>query len=67
MKVIANNLVSELCRHLEVLIKHIEPKHGLRVENAIRMSKLNIRKLKNLEDYEEYKNRNSRRQESRMD
>ena len=66
MKVIANNLVSELCRHLEVLIKHVEPKHGLRVENAIRMSKLNIKKLQNLQDYEEYKNRHSRREESRM-
>lgn len=67
MKVIANNIVSELCRHIELLIKHIEPKHGLRVENAIRMSKLNIKKLQNLQDYEDYKDRDSRRKESRMD
>lgn len=50
MKRIPNNVVSELIRLLPVLIANVPPNRGLRVENAIRLTKLLINKLKKLKD-----------------
>lgn len=50
MKRIPNNVVSELIRLLPVLITNIPPNRSLRVENAIRLTNLLIKKLKKLKD-----------------
>jgi len=47
---IPNQIVSELIRLLPVLIEHIPPGQSTRVDNAIRITKLNIKKLKSLKD-----------------
>ena len=50
MKRIPNAVVSELIRLVPVLIEHIPPGQSLRVQNAIRLTKKLINKLKSLKD-----------------
>ena len=50
MKRIPNNVVSELIRLLPVLIDNIPPGRSTRVDNAIRLKKKLIVKLKTLKD-----------------
>lgn len=50
MKRIPNAVVSELIRLVPVLIEHIPPGQSLRVQNAIRLTKRLINKLKSLKD-----------------
>ena len=50
MKRISNAAVSELIRLIPILIEHIPPGQSLRVQNAIRLSKRLITKLKKLKD-----------------
>lgn len=50
MKRIPNNVVSELIRLLPVLIDNIPPGRSTRVDNAIRLTKKLIAKLKTLKD-----------------
>ena len=52
MKRIPNNVVSELIRLLPVLIENIPPGRNTRVDNAIRLTKKIINKLKSLKDEE---------------
>ena len=53
MKRIPNAVVSELIRLVPVLIEHIPPGQSLRVQNAIRLTKRLINKLKSLKDVQE--------------
>ena len=50
MKRIPNGVVSELIRLLPVLIENIPPGRSTRVDNAIRLTKKLIVKLKTLKD-----------------
>jgi hypothetical protein len=50
MKMIPNQIVSELIRLLPVLIEHIPPGQSTRVDNAIRIIKKIINRLKLLKD-----------------
>jgi len=50
MKRIPNAVVSELIRLVPVLIENIPPGQSLRVQNAIRITKKLITKLKTLKD-----------------
>lgn len=50
MKMIPNQIVSELIRLLPVLIEHIPPGQSTRVDNAIRIIKKIINILKLLKD-----------------
>lgn len=50
MKRIPNGVVSELIRLLPVLIENIPPGRSTRVDNAIRLTKKPIVKLKTLKD-----------------
>lgn len=53
MKRIPNAVVSELIRLVPVLIEHIPPGQSLRVQNAIRLTKILINKLKSLKDVQD--------------
>lgn len=53
MKRIPNAVVSELIRLVPVLIEHIPPGQSLRVQNAIRLTKRLINKLKSLKDVQD--------------
>lgn len=53
MKRIPNAVVSELIRLVPVLIEHIPPGQSLRVQNAIRLTKRLINKLKLLKDVQD--------------
>lgn len=53
MKRISNAAVSELIRLVPVLIEHIPPGQSLRVQNAIRLTKILINKLKSLKDVQD--------------
>lgn len=53
MKRIPNAVVSELIRLVPVLIEHIPPGQSLRVQNAIRITKRLINKLKSLKDVQD--------------
>lgn len=53
MKRIPNAVVSELIRLVPVLIEHIPPGQSLRVQNAIRLTKKLINKLKSLKDVQD--------------
>lgn len=50
MKKIPNQMVSELIRLIPVLIANIPPGKSTRVDNAIRLVKIIINRLKNLKD-----------------
>jgi len=50
MKKIPNNVVADLLRHLPFIIKSIPPNQNTRLDNAIRITKKHINKLKNLKD-----------------
>lgn len=50
MKRIPNQTVSELIRLVPVLIENIPPGKSTRVDNAVRLTKKIINKLKTLED-----------------
>lgn len=50
MKRIPNSVVSELIRLMPILIDNIPPGQSTRVDNAIRLTKKLIKKLKNLKD-----------------
>ena len=50
MKRIPNSVVSELIRLIPILIDNIPPGQSTRVDNAIRLTKKLIKKLKNLKD-----------------
>ena len=52
MKLIANNVVSELIRLVPVIIDSVPPGQSLRVENAIRITKKILKKLNNLKEIE---------------
>lgn len=52
MKIIPNNTVSELQRLIPVLIGQIPDGQSTRVQNAIRLSKILVRKLSTLKDYD---------------
>lgn len=50
MKLIPNQVVSELIRLIPVLIENIPSGRSTRVDNAIRLTKIIINKLKKLKD-----------------
>ena len=50
MKRIPNSVVSELIRLVPILIANIPPGQSTRVDNAIRLTKKIINKLKTLKD-----------------
>lgn len=52
MKLIANNMVSELIRLVPVIIDSVPPGQSLRVENAIRITKKILKRLNNLKQLE---------------
>lgn len=56
---VADNVVAELVRHIPMILELLprNPTKSLRVANAIRMTKININKLKELDD-ERKRNRN---------
>lgn len=60
---IADNVVAELVRHIPMILELLPPNptKSLRVANAIRMTKININKLKELDD-ERKRNRNQQRE-----
>ncbi|WP_168355130.1 hypothetical protein [Lepagella muris] len=60
---VADNVVAELVRHIPMILELLprNPTKSLRVANAIRMTKININKLKELDD-ERKRNRNQQRE-----
>lgn len=60
---VADNVVAELVRHIPMISELLprNPTKSLRVANAIRMTKININKLKELDD-ERKRNRNQQRE-----
>lgn len=60
---VADNVVAELVRHIPMILELLprNPTKSLRVANAIRMNKININKLKELDD-ERKRNRNQQRE-----
>lgn len=60
---VADNVISELVRHIPMILDLLPPNptKSLRVANAIRMTKININKLKELDD-ERKRNRNQQRE-----
>lgn len=60
---VADNVVAELVRHIPMILELLPPNptKSLRVANAIRMTKININKLKELDD-ERKRNRNQQRE-----
>ena len=60
---VADNVVAELVRHIPMTLELLprNPTKSLRVANAIRMTKININKLKELDD-ERKRNRNQQRE-----
>lgn len=60
---VADNVISELVRHIPMILELLprNPTKSLRVANAIRMTKININKLKELDD-ERKRNRNQQRE-----
>lgn len=57
---VADNVVAELVRHIPMILELLprNPTKSLRVANAIRMTKININKLKD----ERKRNRNQQRE-----
>lgn len=57
---VADNVVSELVRHIPMILELLPPNptNSLRAINAIRMTKININKLKQLDDERKQRNRN---------
>ena len=60
---VADNVISELVRHIPMILDLLPPNptKSLRVANAIQMTKININKLKELDD-ERKRNRNQQRE-----
>lgn len=60
---VADNVVAELVRHIPMILELLprNPTKSLRVANVIRMTKININKLKELDD-ERKRNRNQQRE-----
>lgn len=60
---VADNVVAEPVRHIPMILELLprNPTKSLRVANAIRMTKININKLKELDD-ERKRNRNQQRE-----
>lgn len=60
---VADNVVAELVRHIPMILELLprNPTKSLRVANAIIMTKININKLKELDD-ERKRNRNQQRE-----
>lgn len=60
---VADNVVAELVRHIPMILELLprNPTKSFRVANAIRMTKININKLKELDD-ERKRNRNQQRE-----
>lgn len=60
---VADNVVAELVRHIPMILELLprNPTKSLIVANAIRMTKININKLKELDD-ERKRNRNQQRE-----
>lgn len=60
---VADNVVAELVRYIPMILELLprNPTKSLRVANAIRMTKININKLKELDD-ERKRNRNQQRE-----
>lgn len=60
---VADNVVAELVRHIPMILELLprNPTKSHRVANAIRMTKININKLKELDD-ERKRNRNQQRE-----
>lgn len=48
---VPNNVITDLVRHIPLILEQLPQRpNGLRVENAIRLTKKNILKLKKLSD-----------------
>lgn len=60
---VADNVVSELVRHIPMILELLPPNstNSLRAINAIRMTKININKLKQLDDARKQRNQNHSR------
>lgn len=61
---IADNVVAELVRHIPMILELLPPNptKSLRVANAIRMTKININKLKQLDDERKQRTQNHKRE-----
>ena len=59
---VADNVIAELVSHIPMILELLpkNPTNSLRVINAIRMTKINLNKLKQLDD-EKKRNRNQQR------
>lgn len=61
---VADNVVAELVRHIPMILDLLPPNptKSLRVANAIRMTKININKLKQLDDERKQRTQNHKRE-----
>lgn len=64
MIAVADNVISELVRHIPMILDLLPPNptKSLRVANAIRMTKININKLKQLDDERKQRTQNHKRE-----
>lgn len=61
---VADNVISELVRHIPMILDLLPPNptKSLRVANAILMTKININKLKQLDDERKQRTQNHKRE-----
>lgn len=61
---VADSVISELVRHIPMILDLLPPNptKSLRVANAIRMTKININKLKQLDDERKQRTQNHKRE-----
>lgn len=61
---VADNVVAELVRHIPMILELLprNPTKSLRVANAIRMTKININKLKQLDNERKQRTQNHKRE-----
>lgn len=61
---VADNVISELVRYIPMILDLLPPNptKSLRVVNAIRMTKININKLKQLDDERKQRTQNHKRE-----
>lgn len=57
---VADNVIAELVRHIPMILELLpkNPTNSLRVTNAIRMTKINLNKLKQLDNERKQRNHN---------
>ena len=53
---VPNNVVTDLVRHIPMILELLPDKTSTRVYNAVRLTKKNIQKLKKLSDEQRNKN-----------